>query len=139
MKTSIRLISIGAICLLIGLVVGFFVSGRITKKRIHQKMEMQRPPAFKQKLLDKLELTDVQEVAFEKAFDNHMDRMRSLDDAMKKEREAEFKSFFSELREGMTESQKKEINQLEQRLLKRGARPRGRHRPTDGHPPPMPE
>merc|ERR1711879_260764 len=116
MKTNVRIIVIGIICLVMGLAIGFFAAGRITKKRIHQKVELQQPPKFKQRLEEKLELTAEQQETFNSVFKAHMNRMREMDKQMFEKRRTEFDSLFTELTVGMSDKQIKKIERFETRL-----------------------
>lgn len=135
MKTTNKIITIGTICLLVGGIIGFFTAGRLTKKRIHQMVEMQRPPMFKQRLEEKLELTDEQKLDFDKTFGEHMRRMKALDHQMHENRSAEFNQLFGELEKGLDQKQITTIKKFKERLTKRhqkrthrrGSGPKGPH------------
>lgn len=113
----------------LGVVIGFFSAGRITKKRIHDKVEMQRPPMFKTRLEEKLALTPAQQESFNNVFKEHMEKMHSMDEEMLIKRKAEFESLFSDLKQGLDSEQIEEINRFEQRFKSR------KHRRKPQHPP----
>ncbi|MCO4818942.1 MAG: hypothetical protein KC517_04905 [Bacteroidetes bacterium] len=129
MKTNLRILLIGVICLTLGVVIGFFAAGRITKKRIHQKVEFQKPPKFKERLEEKLSLTPEQQVTFNDVFNKHMNRMREMDQTMFQKRRVEFDTLFSELKLGLDEKQVKKVERFENRLKER------KHRRRPPHPP----
>ena len=129
MKTNLRILLIGTICLTLGVVIGFFAAGRITKKRIHQKVEFQKPPKFKERLEEKLSLTPEQQVTFNDVFNKHMNRMREMDQTMFQKRRVEFDTLFSELKLGLDEKQVKKVERFENRLKER------KHRRRPPHPP----
>ncbi len=129
MKTNLRILLIGVICLTLGVVIGFFAAGRITKKRIHQKVEFQKPPKFKERLEEKLSLTPEQQVTFNDVFNKHMNRMREMDQTMFQKRRVEFDTLFSELKLGLDEKQVKKVERFENRLKER------KHRRIPPHPP----
>lgn len=131
MKTNVRIVIIGLICLTLGVVLGFFTAGRITKKRIHQKVEMQQPPRFKSILEEKLDLTTTQQEAFDNVFKEHMGRMLSLDKEMFEKRKLEFDALFSDLKQGLNEDQIKEVERLEERFKSRKHRPKPKHPPRN--------
>ncbi|MBO6514922.1 MAG: hypothetical protein JJ975_00035 [Bacteroidia bacterium] len=123
MKTTHKIISIGLLCLILGGVTGFFIAGRITKKRIHEMVEMQRPPGFKSKLEERLKLTPEQKETVEQRFREHVQRMRSIDRGIRDKREAEIDRLFSELEESLTEEQMETLREFRKRMRKRGHRP----------------
>ena len=112
MKTNLRIVIIGLICLTLGVVIGFFTAGRITKKRIHQKVEMQQPPRFKSILEEKLDLTPAQQDAFDSVFKEHMGRMQAMDKEMFEKRKSEFDALFSDLKQGLDEAQMKKVRTI---------------------------
>jgi len=131
MKTNLRIVIIGLICLTLGVVIGFFTAGRITKKRIHQKVEMQQPPRFKSILEDKLDLTPAQQDAFDNVFKEHMGRMQAMDKEMFEKRKAEFDALFSDLKQGLDEAQMKKLERFAERFKSRKHRPRPEHPPRN--------
>lgn len=131
MKTNLRILLIGIICLTLGVVIGFFTAGRITKKRIHQKVEFQKPPIFKKRLEEKLELTSEQQDAFNSVFKQHMGRMREMDKQMHQKRGAEFDSLFTDLKVGLSQDQVKIIERFAERMKARKDRPRPPHPPRN--------
>ena len=131
MKTNLRILLIGLICLTLGVVIGFFTAGRITKKRIHQKVEFQKPPKFKERLEEKLALNAEQQDAFNIVFKEHMDRMHQMNEEMSQERSAEFDKLFKALKTGLTPEQVKKIERFEERMKARKNRPRPQHPPRN--------
>lgn len=119
MKTSLRITIIGVTCLVLGGIIGFFAAGRITKNRIHKKVEMQQPPKFKSRLEEKLALTPEQQEQFDSVFMAHMDRMKALDQDMFAHRKAEINQLFKELKKDLNEQQVKTIEKFESRFKSR--------------------
>jgi hypothetical protein len=133
MKTNLRILLISLVCLVLGVAIGFFSAGRITKKRIHQKVEMQKPPKFKLRLEEKLDLTKEQQETFNSVFMEHMQRMRSMDKEMFDNRSKEFNNLFNALKNDLDSDQIQVIERFEERFKNR------KHRPKGGHPPRMRE
>ena len=133
MKTRGKLITIALACLLIGGVVGFFAAGRVTKKKINRMVEMQRPPMFKMRLEERLDLDERQQRQFDSLFLNHMQRMRKIDRGVHEKRRAELKTLFLELRETLDDDQVPILEEFAERLKKRDKKRRKRHHPP--HPP----
>ncbi len=131
MKTNLRIVIIGLICLTLGVVIGFFTAGRITKKRIHQKVEMQQPPRFKSILEEKLDLTPAQQDAFDSVFKEHLGRMQAMDKEIFEKRKSEFDALFSDLKQGLDEDQLKKVEQFAERFKSRKNRPRPEHPPRN--------
>lgn len=128
MKTKNKIIAFGLIGVLIGGFLGFFLAGRLTKKRIHQKVEMQRPPMFKNRLEEILELDDQQQMVYDSVFHSHMNRMRAIEDSVHVLRKAEFERLFTELKTGLSEEQVQKLDKFSNRMKKRGPR-RNNERP----------
>ncbi len=130
MKTNGKIITIGLLCLILGSVIGFFIAGRITKKRIHQMVEMQRPPMFKHRLEDQLNLSNEQKLVFDETFEEHMGRMRGIDRGIRKHRDAEINRLFSEIEINLNAEQLTTLKNMRQRMGKREKhkRKRGRKR-----------
>ncbi|MFT5724016.1 MAG: hypothetical protein ACI9JN_001133 [Bacteroidia bacterium] len=131
MKTNLRILTIGLICLIIGGAIGFFTAGRITKKRIHNKVEMQKPPKFKQRLEEKLDLTAAQQVKFNSVFMEHMNRMQTINKGMFEKRATEFELLFSDLKVGLDTDQIQKVKKFEKRFKNRKHRPNPPHSPRD--------
>jgi hypothetical protein len=119
MKTNIRILIIGLVCILIGTAVGFFTAGRITKQRIHKKVEMQEPPKFKLHLEEKLDLSTEQQEHFNTVFKEHMVRMRQMDQELFENRAAEFEKLFADLKTGLNKEQQDQLDNFEQRFKNR--------------------
>ena len=131
MKTNLRIVIIALVCLTLGAVIGFFTAGRITKKRIHQKVEMQRPPMFKSVLEEKLELTSAQQEQFDIVFKEHMQRMHRLDEDMFTKRKTEIDTLFSELKQGLGTEQIEKLDRFANRFKSRNHRRNGQHPPRN--------
>lgn len=127
MKTTTRIILIALISLLIGGIVGFFAAGRITKKRLKDRIEMKKPPRIKKKLEDRLALTEDQRNEFDDIFMEHMKRMQEIERGVHQKRHKELLTMFDELNEILDAKQQKKlerfVTRFKERRNKRGHRP----------------
>lgn len=131
MKLNTKILIISLVCLILGGLIGFFTAGRIVKKRIHNMVEYQRPPLFKEHLEHKLNLNDEQQLMFDRMFHDHMMRMKSIDQGTRAKRAEEFRKLFNELETALDESQKKDLEKFRLRL-------EARHKRRNFQPPPPP-
>jgi uncharacterized protein YneF (UPF0154 family) len=130
MKTRRLIITVGIVSLLLGVAIGFFTAGRITKRKIHRMVEMKKPPMFKYNLEDKLQLSPEQQEDFDRVFHEHMGRMRQIDQNARKQTVQEFEQLFNELNEGLDETQSKKLQRFKKRFIERHKRaPRRGKRP----------
>ena len=127
MKTTTRIILIALISLLIGGIVGFFAAGRITKKRLKDRIEMKKPPRIKKKLEDRLALTEDQRNEFDDIFTEHMKRMQEIERGVHQKRHKELLTMFDKLNEILDAKQQKKlerfVTRFKERRNKRGHRP----------------
>ena len=131
MKTRRLIITVGLISLLLGIAIGFFTAGRITKRRIHRMVEMKKPPMLKERLEERLDLSTEQQEEFDRIFLDHMDRMRQIDRNMRKETIQEFEQLFNALDDELDESQSEKLEKFKKRFIERHKR-----RPHRGQRPP---
>ncbi|MCB9262204.1 MAG: hypothetical protein H6607_07500 [Flavobacteriales bacterium] len=112
--------------LLLGAVIGFFVAGRLTKNRINQMVEHQRPPMFKNRLAEKLNLTEMQQQTFDSVFMEHVQRMKAIDASVRTQRDDEFDKLFGELEKGLDATQIQTLRKFKERREQRRNAPKGR-------------
>ena len=132
MKTRTRIVLIALISLLIGGTIGFFTAGRITKKRLKERIEMKKPPRIKTKLEDRLDLSEDQRQKFDNIFSEHVKRMQEIERGVHQKRQKELLTMFDELNDILDNKQQKKLERFVKRFKER--RNRRGHRP----PPPPP-
>ncbi len=93
-------------------------------------VEMKKPPMFKDRLEERLNLTDEQQAEFDRIFLDHMDRMRKIDQGMRKQTLEEFEQLFNALNDELDDAQSQKLEKFKKRFIERHKRhPRRGKRP----------
>ena len=121
-----RNIIIAIICTLImGFVLGFFLSGRLARNRMEKvRARMESPKAERMFLSKKLDLTKEQEESIRPLMDSMLTRQSQLRDEHHAEMRKIRKSMFNEIRKELNPKQLKKLEKMNSRREKRPKRPR---------------
>ncbi|MBI1307571.1 MAG: hypothetical protein GC181_13295 [Bacteroidetes bacterium] len=128
-----RIIIIVISSLLVGFAAGVFSMQIMTRKRIHDIIEMQRPPKFRDDLKEQLKLTPEQAEKFDNIFKEHIQQVRGIREGEREALKNAMDGLYNDLAKELNEDQVKILRDFEMRMRrnhqKKMQRDREYHRP----------
>lgn len=128
---NVKSSAIIVVTLLVGMLIGFFVAGRLADKRIKHLEEISRDHRKEgKKLAERLQLTENQRDSLRPIMQEHLKAKHELMSEHRKEMDSLRDEMFSSIRPKLNQEQLNRLDRMKKRAERRAHRPPKHNRPN---------